>query len=484
MLAHTARRLGSKAAIILGEQTITYAELAGTSNKVANALLQAGLRKGDRVGLLLNNSLELVSLFLGTIKAGGIAVGLDTRYRLDELDSVLGSCRPRFLTAESPTLEYILPALARFPYVEQIISLDPGYRGRGLIYEDVIRASSAAEPGVALSEDDIATITYTSGPSTHPHGAMFSHRCLSAEAACSAAGFAQTERDIVMLYALPLHHMFGQTTVLLTCLYQGSTIVMVPGTGISINTLMESIEKHRGTILLGVPYIFALAIKMAKREGIKHDLSSLRFCGSGGAPLPVETILEFKRHFGMALGDLWGLTEAVSQVTCQPPDGSGKIGSCGIVLPGWQVKIVDGAGNELAVNQPGEILVKGHFTRGYYNDPEATAKVITDGWLHTGDLGRIDEDGYVYITGRKKRMIILKGQNIYPDDVETVIKTHPKVADVRVTGLPDELRGEIVKAVIYLKPGEECEEAEIRRFCYERMADYKTPKIMVFEKSA
>lgn len=178
--------------------------------------------------------------------------------------------------------------------------------------------------------------------------------------------------------------------------------------------------------------------------------------------------------------DIWGLTESISEVTCPPFDGTDKIGSTGKALPGWEIKIVDDNGKELPPDHDGEIIVRGHIMKSYYNNPKATAEAIKNGWLYTGDIGRIDRDGFLYITGRKKRMIILKGQNIYPSEIEEVLLTHPKIAGVRVTGIPDKLRGEIVRVFVSLKAGEVATEHEIRRFCQERMADYKTPKEIMF----
>ena len=229
-----------------------------------------------------------------------------------------------------------------------------------------------------------------------------------------------------------------------------------------------------------MPYIYALANNVAKWEGVKNDLSSLRLCASAAAPISPNIIREFKQYYGLDIIDIWGLTEAVSHVTSPNTHPTARPGSCGQALPGWEIKIVDDNGRQLPAHQAGEIIVKGLIMDGYYNNPQATAEVIENGWLHTGDIGCIDEDGYLFITGRKKPMLILKGQNIYPSDIEQVLSTHPKIAAVRIVGIPDELRGEIVRAVIVLKPGETATEQEIRQFCQERMADYKLPKQIIF----
>ncbi len=483
MLERAASRFPDKAAIILGTRKLTFAELEEQSSRLAGSLVKLGIKKGECVATLLSTSPECVIIYFAIVKCGAVIVPLDIRYKIDELDSIIGNCQPHVLITESASLRPILSFLPRFTSVRQVINLGTEYEDRFPSIQLLLAAGAPPDPAPRLDIDDLVIICYTSGPTTTPHGSMMSHRNLCNEAKVSAFAVQQTEKDVVMLYALPIHHMFGLTTILLTSLSCGSTVVMVPGTGISISTLMEAIEKHRGTLLCGVPYIFALAIKMARREGVRHDVSSLRVCYSGGARIPIETLKSFKRCFHVYLGDMYGMTESISEVTTQPPDGSGKLGSCGKALPGWQLRIVDDDGRNLPPNVSGEIMVKGLFFLGYFNNPEATARTIENGWLHTGDYGKVDEEGNLYITGLKKRMLILKGQNIYPHDIESVLLTHPKIAAVRVVGAPDRLRGQVVKTYVRLKPGARLTKQEIKKFCLERMADYKCPRLIVFERA-
>ncbi|MFC2066488.1 class I adenylate-forming enzyme family protein [Chloroflexota bacterium] len=480
MLEQTAEQYATKTALILGERHMSYAELDKTSNKVANALIKIGVRKGDRVAMILPNSPEFIINYFGIIKTGGIAVPLDTRYKIEELVSLFDNCKPKVLISRSPFLEPIVPVLPQFDSIEHIIDLSPNYEGQFISYREIIASSPVQGVNVEIATEDVGTISYTGGPSTQPRGAAFTHSELCTQALMSANGLLQTDKDRVMLFALPMYHMFALGIVLLSSIYKGSTIIMVPGTGISIGSLMETIEREKGTMLLVVPYIFALAIKMARREGVKNDLSSLRLCGSGGAPLSINVIRQFKQYYGLTIADLWGLTEAVALVSHQPMYGTVKLGSSGKALPCWELKIVDDSDKELPPNQPGEIIIRGPFMKGYYNNPQATAAKIRSGWLHTGDMGRIDEDGFLFLTGRKKSVIILKGQNVYPEDIETVLSTHPKIAAIKVVGIPDRLRGEIVRAFIVLKEGEAATEQEIRHFCQEHMADYKSPKQIIF----
>jgi len=277
--------------------------------------------------------------------------------------------------------------------------------------------------------------------------------------------------------------MFGLASVMLASIQKGSTVVIVPGTGRSITSFLETIEREKGTMYIGVPYIYALAINVAEREGIKYDTSSVRLWGSGGATLTLDIIEKFKHHYGGDILDVWGLTESVSHITHHPPGDARKLGSSGKALPGWEMRAADERGRILPPNQSGEIVVRGPFMKEYYNNPRDTAEVIKNGWLHTGDLGYVDEDGYLYLTGMKKDMIILKGQNIWPGDIEQVLCSYYKVARAAVVGIPDRLRGEIVGAVVKLKDGFEATEQELRTFCQSRMADYKLPKKVFFTSS-
>ena len=480
ILERAAERFTGKTAIVMGKRRVSYAELEQASNKVANALIKMGIVKGDRVATIQASNPEFVTVFFGIIKAGGIVVPLDARYIADELANIFDDCRPKVLVAENPTLDSLVPALPRFDSIKHVIDMSTKYEGQFLSYRQIIANSPASRVDIDIAPDDIAIISYTGGPTNNPLGVALSHQSVYTEAINSGDVFEQTDKDVLMQFALPMYHMFGLTAVLLASIAKGSTVVVVPGTGRSIDSFFKAIEREKGTMYLGVPYIYALAINVARREGIKHNLSSLRLCISGGAPLPVEIIKLFKQYYGFNLLDIWGQTESVSQITVSPIDGTGKIGSSGKPMPCWEIKIVDDNDNELPPNHPGEIVARGPIMTDFYNSPQATAETIKNSWLHTGDIGKIDEDGYLFITGRKRKMLILKGQNIFPDDIEEVLVTHPKIAEAKVIGEPDMIRGETVKALIRLKPGETVTEQEIRQFCQGSMADYKLPREITF----
>jgi len=237
-------------------------------------------------------------------------------------------------------------------------------------------------------------------------------------------------------------------------------------------------------MFMAVPFVHALVVNLAEEEGAKRDLSSLRLCGSAGAALPVDILEKFQKYYSLGIVDFWGMTESTAQVTCQSVDGRGKPGSVGKALPGWELKIVDDDGRELPPNQPGETIVRGPIMTEHYNNPQATAEAIKNGWLYTADIGRVDEEGWLFLlAGRKKDVIIAKGQNIYPSDIEQVLASHPKVAEVAVVGIRDEMRGETPRAIIRLKAGEVATEQEIKKFCLKRLANYKVPREVIFTDS-
>jgi len=480
MLENAVSRFTDKTFIIMGERRVSFAQLDEDSNRVAHALIAIGVKKGDRVATLQASNPEFVSIFFGIIKSGGIAVPLDSRYVASELMNLFNDCRPKVLVAENPPLESLLPSLPRFDSIEHVITFDPDYAEKFTDYHKILAENPASGVNVPLDPDDIAIISYTGGPTREPHGVALSHRNICTEAVNSADTFRQTDKDVMIQFALPLYHQFGLTAVLMGSVYKGNKVVMVTGTGRSIDSFMEVVEREKGTIYMGVPYIYSLMINVARREGIRHDLSSLRLCVSGGAPLEPAVVNLFKQHYGIDITDVYGQTEAVCHITCMPLDGTGKPGSAGKPLPCWEMKIFDENDNELPPGREGEIVARGPTLTGFYSKPEATAEVLRNGWLHTGDIGSIDEDGFLFITARKRRMLILKGQNIFPGDIEEALSAHPGIAEIKVLGVQDPVRGETVKALVRLKPGETATEQELRQYCQGRMADYKLPREIEF----
>jgi long-chain acyl-CoA synthetase len=478
MLEGAAKRFPRKTAIIFEGRHITFAELEAEAGRVAGGLARLGVKKGDRVAMIQSSNPTFVTAFFGIMKAGGIAVPLDARYVADELASLFNDCRPKVLFVEDPPLASLAPVMPRYGSIKHIVTFGGQAGWRYMPYEELITATPL--PVNSIDPEDAAIISYTGGPTLRPHGVVLSHRSVSTEAVNSAGVFRQTEDDVLLQFALPFYHQFGLTAVLLASVYKGSTIATVPGTGRSIHSFMQAVEREKGTMYMGVPYIYSLMINVARREGIKHDLSSLRLCISGGAPLEPVVIDMFGKYYGYKIIDIYGQTESVSQITVMPIDGSGPTGSSGKPMPCWEIKIFDEDDNELPPGREGEIVARGPVMTGFYHKPAATARALKNGWLHTGDIGRLDQDGFLFITARRRRMLILKGQNIFPEDIEPVLVSHPAIAAAKVLGVQDIVRGETVKALVRLEPGKTATEAEIRQFCQGRMADYKLPRDIEF----
>lgn len=479
MLEETARQYGEKTAIVSGECRMSYTELDEASNKVANAVIKMGVGKGDRVIILLPDTPEFVVTFFGVVKSGGVTVRLNPRAKVEELSSFIDDCQPKVLVTASSILETLTLPLSQFKSIEKIIDLDSKYNeGQYVSYDEIMATSSSQRVATESEPTDTADIAYTSGTTGRPKGIVLPHQTLVKGTGVVARGLQLTDRDTVMMFALPLYHMFALVVVVLIAVSKGSTVVMVPG--MSIDSLFEAVEKEKGTLVVEVPSIYSLAIEKAEKEEIKNDLSSVRFFGSAGAPLPVESIRRFKKSYGADIIGFYGTSETPTIYTLQPIDGTGKIGSVGKIQPGLELKILDETGQEAPPNQAGEMILKGCLMDGYYKNPQATAEVIKDDWYYTGDIGKIDDDGYVFILGRKKDMIIVSGHNVYPVDVEDVLHNHPKVAEAAIIGVADKTRVEALKAFIILKKGETATKAEIKKFCREHLVDYKVPKEVVF----
>jgi long-chain acyl-CoA synthetase len=474
MLAKAAASHPQSTAIVYGERRLSFTELDTAANRFADALLEMGITKGDRVAMLLTNTPEHVIIFFAIASIGAISVPLDVKLKYPEIVSLFRHAEPKALIAESGYLETIADGLEQFEFLEHVIAVGKYSGDVFTSYEAALARGRADAPKIALSPDDIVQISYTSGPAFHPHGVMLDHNCFVKEADSAARWFHFSRDDVVALFALPLHHVFGMTVLLLAAFSRGATVVMQPG--LSLTSLWEAVERERVTVFMGVPYVYILANALAAKDGLSHDISSLRLCISSGAALPMKVLEDFRQFFGGELRQLWGLTEATAHVTCQQIDGGDGDGSVGHAMKGWKVRVLEDNENVWNKSETGEIIVRGPMMRGYYRDPEGTATVIKDGWLHTGDIGRLDDNGELYITGRKRDMIIVKGQNVYPSDIEKVLSGYPNVAEAAAYGESDELRGEQVRAVVTLKNASRVNEKEMREWCRRSLANYKIPK--------
>jgi long-chain acyl-CoA synthetase len=477
ILPGTAQRLPGKIALIFGERTVSYSELERLTNQAANGLKALGVDKGDRVTLFAPNSVEWVISYIGIAKAGGVVNPVNAMLTAEELAYVVKDCSAKVLmtTAErAGAAQY----LKNDGDLKEIVVLGGAAIAGTISFDNMLsgQADTFDPPGNVPKE--LSTICYTSGTTGFPKGAMLDHRSVVLNAAMTAAMNVRTERD-VQLTGLPLPHVYGTVVMNLSFLL-GLTFVMLEK--FDARLALESIARHKVTIIDGVPtmYLYILAYP----DFDKFDLSSLRVAVVGGQAMPAAKSVEWQKRSGAPILELWGMTELAGPGIMQHSYCENRLGSVGIMMPFMQGRIADplDASKTLPDGEVGELMVKGPLNMlGYYGNDAATKETIEpDGWLHSGDLCKMDADGYFYIVDRKKDMILTAGYNIYPAEIERVIAGHPSVAMVGVGAKPDTTKGEIAKAYIVLKSGADANADGILDYCRQHLAAYKMPREVQF----
>jgi long-chain acyl-CoA synthetase len=476
ILPDTARRLPDKAALIFGGRTLTYRQLEALTNQAANGLKGLGVKKGDRVTLFAQNSPEWMISYHAIAKAGGVLNPVNAMLTADELAYVVKDCGARVLITTPDRAKAVLH-LKDEGTLNAIVVIGDPIDGT-MSFSELLagRADTIAPPG--NTPDDLSTICYTSGTTGFPKGAMLSQRNVVLNAAMTAAMNVRTQHD-VQLTGLPLAHVYGTVVMNLSFLY-GLTFVMLEK--FDAQQALEAIERHKVTIMDGVPTMYLYML--AHPDFDKYDLSSMRVAVVGGQAMPPAKSTEWQQRVGAPILELWGMTELAGPGIMQHSYCENRLGSVGIMMPFMQGRIVDPAdpSRTLPVGEVGELMVKGPFNMlGYYGNDKATAETIEpDGWLHSGDLCKMDADGYFYIVDRKKDMILTAGYNIYPAEIERVVAAHPAVAMVGVGAKPDPQKGEIAKAYIVLKAGAKADAAGIIEHCRRHLAAYKVPREVQF----
>lgn len=484
ILRRDARLFARKAGIIEGEKTFTFGELNGRANMLANGLMSLGLKKGDRVAFMGNNCHEFVEYYFGLAKAGLVAVPVNARFSAEEAAHLVNHSESiAFIhTAE---LEATATKMRKdTPGVRLMISTGEGAAGV-YSYESVLSEASDIEPQAEVAADDVALIMYTSGASGLPKGVITTFGNIMANTNTMCLETRVVPEDVNLL-VMPLYHSGGYWPTL-TFAYRGATNILM--SHFDVEEVLSAIEKHRITFLNLVP---TMLLRIVSHPGLSfYNLESLRLIMYAGAPIPLK---QLKRAMGI-LGphrfyNSLGCTEASGNLISFPTtdhalDGpmAAKLGSVGKDAMGVEISIVDEQGNEIAPGQTGEIIGRGaNIAKGYLKMPEETEQVFRNGWLHTGDLGYRDEDGYVFVVDRKKDIIISGGENVASREVEEVLHQHPAVREATVIGVPDEEWGEAVKAVVALQPdlAGTVTEAELIDFCKARLAGYKKPRSVDF----
>jgi long-chain acyl-CoA synthetase len=458
----------SRAAVRLDDAELSYAELDEASARVAGLLEAKGMRPGDRVGVMLPNVPHFAVVYYGILRAGGVVVPMNVLLKEREVAFYLADSGARLLFAWHQFADAAHGGSDEAH--ADCLLVEPGD------FEALLGRSERVDGVVERSVDDTAVILYTSGTTGTPKGAELTHDNLRRNVEI-AAGLFGIDGDTVTLGALPLFHSFGQTCGLNTTIRAGGCLTLIPR--FDAGRALEIIQRDRVAVFEGVPTMYAALLSHPRR--VDFDTSTLRVCVSGGAALPVEVMRNFERAFGCSILEGYGLSETSPVASFNHPDRERKPGSIGTPVDGVEMKVVDEDGGEVPHGEVGEIAIRGHnVMKGYWRRPEATAETIRGGWFHTGDLGRIDEDGYFFIVDRKKDMVIRGGYNVYPREIEEVLYEHPAVREAAVIGVPHPELGEEVAAAVALVAGAEVDERELVHFVKTQLAAYKYPRHVWF----
>jgi long-chain acyl-CoA synthetase len=467
LLTDSAARQPERPAIKLDDAVLSYAQLDGASAHVAGLLEQRGFQPGDRVGVMLPNVPHFPIVYYGILRAGGVVVPMNVLLKEREVAYYLEDSGARLLFAWHDFGEEARPGAEAAG--AQLVDVEPAG------FQQVVGAAPARTGLAAVSDEDTAVILYTSGTTGKPKGAELTHANLYGNAKTKLETLIQLTADDVILGALPLFHSFGQTAALNAGMMAGACLTLLPR--FDPVKALQMMERDGVTVFLGVPTMYMAMLGVPQDE--RPDTSSLRTCISGGASLPVEVLHGYESQFGTKILEGYGLSETSPVASFNHPDRERKPGSIGTPIRDVQMAVVDEQGNELPPGEVGEIVIRGpNIMKGYWQRPEATADAIRNGWFHSGDLAKMDEDGYFFIVDRKKDLIIRGGYNVYPREVEEVLYEHPAVAEAAVIGLPDAEWGEEVGACVALKAGAEAGTDELQAWVKERIAAYKYPRVV------
>ncbi|MFQ5846814.1 MAG: long-chain fatty acid--CoA ligase [Candidatus Methylomirabilales bacterium] len=478
LLQRSAEKFSDETVLLAGDRSMSYGELWHSVVRLGVALRDLGVEGGERVGVMLPNVPAFIQAYFGILAAGGTVVPFNTLYKPEEVRCLLEDAGIRRVLTGRIFLPGLQEAADRLSRPVHAIPLDTESGSLESGTPDAVSVGRPTRGSTAIYPDDVAVCLYTSGTTGRPKGALLTHTNLLSNIESFQQIVPCDKRDR-FLCVLPLFHSFAATVLMLFPVSLGAAIVLEPR--FVPEQTLRNMAKQRVTVFAAVPSMYAV---WGQLSSLDVDLSSVRFAVSGGAPLPVEVLQRFEARYGIPIYEGYGLTEASPVLTENPPLGARKVGSVGKPLPGVELRVVDAAGKEVGTGDVGEIVAKGpNIMQGYLNWPEASAEVLRDGWLYSGDLGRRDADGYFYIVDRKKDLIIVGGLNVYPREVEEMLAAHPAVADVAVVGVPDPTRGESPKAYVVLKPGHPASKGELLRFARERLAAFKIPREVEFCQS-
>jgi long-chain acyl-CoA synthetase len=505
ILSGTASKFSDHPALLFFGERISYGQLDALANRFAHALTGLGVKKGDRVALMLPNIPQMVIAYYGTLRTGAIAVATNPLYHAHELEVQLKDSGAETLVAVDMFYPVISPVLSKtrvkrlilcgikdylpfplnllYPIKAKIEKQWVSVKRVPPIYDflsllDKVRTTPV---NVDVSPDDIAILQYTGGTTGTPKGAMLTHRNLVANTVHNRVWLTRgKEGEERILAVIPFFHVYGMTTAMNLGVLMGAELILLPK--FHTREVLEFINKYRPTIFPGIQAMYLAIGSYPKIQ--KYDLTSIKAAICGAGPLMHEVQERFEQLTKARIVEGYGLSEASPVTHCNPVFGTRKPGSIGLPFPDMEARIVDieTGEKEMPVGETGELVVKGpQVMKGYWNKPDETAHALRGGWLHTGDIAKMDNDGFFYIVDRIKDMIKTVGENVYPREIEEVLFMHPKVKDAVVVGIPhEEFLGEKIKAFIVLKEGETATAEEIIQFCREQLSKFKVPKEVEF----
>jgi long-chain acyl-CoA synthetase len=476
ILKKTAHRLPDKAAFYFDDRGTTYEELQNLCESCALGLQKMGVQKGDRVAIFTPSCLEFIISWFAAVRLGAAVVPVNIMLKARESRYILENAEVNTLVVHQSQVEMVNNFRAGLPFLKNLVIVGKQPPAGSLRFADFLSEKPPKEMMVDCAPDDSATMIYTSGTTGFPKGAMITHANLYSNVQGIIEALHLDEK-MIRVSVTPLFHAMGLTVNMLAVTMLGATAVIQAK--LDFEEFLKANEQYRATMVSGAPALHYMLVNDPRTE--KYDLSSWKVAMSGSAALPVEVLKKFEEKFKIPMIEAYGLTEVTTAATANPFSGVRKPGSVGLPLPDLEVKIFDDQDKEVPVGEIGEVVIRGPAVmKGYYSNPQATVETLKGGWLHTGDLGKMDEDGYVYILDRKKDMIICSGYNVYPREVEELLHTHPAVLEAAVIGIRDPKRGESPMAFIIPRPGKKVTEEELIQFCRDNLAAYKVIKAVKF----
>ncbi|MFF2876386.1 long-chain fatty acid--CoA ligase [Gottfriedia sp. NPDC057991] len=485
ILKETTKKYGSKTAIIFEQKEMTYFELNDQVDRLASAWQRLGLKKNERIGLMIGNSPDYIISYFAALTIGLTIVQINPMYTSRELLHIVSDSEVSYIVTDESALSVIDEVELNYDF-KIIFTLQENKvrQDRKHVSLEVLKRypNSFVNNESISAKDDVAVIQYTGGTSGKMKGAMLTHYNLIANViqSCSMYGKNMVPGQEVILTVTPLYHVYAMTSAMNLGIYLGATILLFKK--FNVENVLDHIKKYKPTFFPGVPKMYNTLVNFPEVE--EFGLNCLKICSSGSAPLPIDVITRFEKLTGVSIGEGYGLSETSPTTHRNPPTRERKIGSIGIPLPGTDAMIVDEMENEVEIGQVGELLIKGpQVMKGYWNNEQETNCTLQDGWLHTGDLAMMDDEGYFFIIGRKKEMIIVGGFKIYPQEIENILYEHPDIKEAAVIGIPDYEDTELVKAYIVPNDSDFINIEEIKNYCYAKLTRYKVPKVFEIRDS-